>query len=318
MWDVRKLTPYHAYGAASSVDALDISQRGLLAVGWGRRVQVWSDALATKAGAPLLNHRLDPPAPADAAAGLAGGAGSRGADGLIHSLRFCPYEDVLGVGHAGGFSTMLVPGAGEPNPDAWAADPFQSAKARREHEVKALLDKIPAEAITRDADAVGSVRRPPASVQAERAREAKEARQARTEAQREKADARTKKKGKNRPGRRHQRKQQANVVTDRDQEVRDRVRAGGADASHLSRLDREARDRREARRAEVERASTQTPDGRAVPLALRGLYKSAMAKAAPARAPNPEEMARARGEVGAGQRVKGGGGSGSRKRGRGD
>ena len=35
---------------------------------------------------------------------------SHTAQGSIQSVRFCPYEDVLGVGSAGGYESLLIPG----------------------------------------------------------------------------------------------------------------------------------------------------------------------------------------------------------------
>jgi U3 small nucleolar RNA-associated protein 7 len=58
------------------------------------------------------------------------------------SLRFAPFQDVLTVGHGAGLSNLLVPGAGEINFDSTEADPFETKKARREREVKNLLEKV--------------------------------------------------------------------------------------------------------------------------------------------------------------------------------
>jgi len=57
-------------------------------------------------------------------------------------LRFAPFQDILTIGHCAGLSSILVPGSGEPNFDSAEADPFENRKARREREVKGLLDKV--------------------------------------------------------------------------------------------------------------------------------------------------------------------------------
>lgn len=60
----------------------------------------------------------------------------------LTSVRFAPFQDILTIGHSSGLSSILVPGAGEANFDSTEADPFENKKARREKEVKSLLDKV--------------------------------------------------------------------------------------------------------------------------------------------------------------------------------
>ncbi|KNC46018.1 U3 snoRNP-associated protein Utp7 [Thecamonas trahens ATCC 50062] len=138
VWDMRMYKELHTpYTLKRPASAIDISQRGMLAIGFGTHVDVWKDALRTRAQRPYLSY------------------GTRGA--AVSDLAFVPYEDVLGLGSAKGVTSLLVPGAGEPNFDSYVANPYETTKQRQEGEVKRLLDKIPADMITLDNSVIGAL-----------------------------------------------------------------------------------------------------------------------------------------------------------------
>ncbi|KAL6960505.1 hypothetical protein U1Q18_038268 [Sarracenia purpurea var. burkii] len=76
----------------------------------------------------------------------------------VRKVLFRPYEDVLGIGHSTGWSSIHIPGSGEPNFDSWVANPFETYKQRREKEVCSLLDKLPPETMMLDPTKIGTVR----------------------------------------------------------------------------------------------------------------------------------------------------------------
>lgn len=137
IWDLRKFEVLQTFPGHAKT--LDFSQNGLLAMGTGSFVQILGDFSGSQNYSRYMNHSM-----------------VKGYQ--IGKVLFRPYEDVLSIGHSTGWSSILVPGSGEPNFDTWVANPFETSKQRREKEVRSLLDKLPPETIMLDPTKIGTVR----------------------------------------------------------------------------------------------------------------------------------------------------------------
>lgn len=124
----------------------------------------------------------------------------------VQDLIFCPYEDVLALGHSSGISSLLVPGSGEPNFDSYVANPFENLKQRREAEVHKLLDKLQPEMIVLDPDQIGSVVRTAKENQQTKEQLAREANEAVALKAGKPVPEKKKTKGRNKSSKRHKRK----------------------------------------------------------------------------------------------------------------
>lgn len=187
IWDLRKFEvlqtlPGHA-------KTLDFSQKGLLATSTGSFVQILGDFSGSQNYSRYMTHSI-----------------AKGYQ--IQKVMFRPYEDVLGLGHSMGWSSILIPGSGEPNFDSWVANPFETPKQRREKEVRSLLDKLPPETIMLDPKKIGTLK-----PRTKREKRSKEEREAEMEAA--VADAKSsvstkrKTKGRSKPSRRAKKVQEA-------------------------------------------------------------------------------------------------------------
>ncbi|KDP23960.1 hypothetical protein JCGZ_25348 [Jatropha curcas] len=137
IWDLRKFEVLQTM--PGNAKTLDFSQKGLLAAATGSFVQVFRDFSESRDYSRYMGHSM-----------------VKGYQ--IGKVLFRPYEDVLGIGHSMGWSSILIPGSGEPNFDTWLANPFETSKQRREKEVRSLLDKLPPETIMLDPSKIGTVK----------------------------------------------------------------------------------------------------------------------------------------------------------------
>ncbi|KAB5585326.1 WD40-repeat-containing domain protein [Coniochaeta sp. 2T2.1] len=143
VWDIRMFKEVNNYYTRTPASSVSISDTGLTAVGWGTRTTIWKG---------LFNKERASQEKVQSPYMAWGGEGHS-----IERVRWCPYEDVLGISHADGFSSIIVPGAGEANFDAMGVNPFETVKQRQEGEVKALLNKLKPEMIALDPNFIGQL-----------------------------------------------------------------------------------------------------------------------------------------------------------------
>mmetsp|Transcript_191 Transcript_191/g.419 ORF Transcript_191/g.419 Transcript_191/m.419 type:complete len:554 (-) Transcript_191:331-1992(-) len=214
VWDLRTYKELHSYFTVRPSSTVSVSQTGLLALGHGSHVQVWKDAFVSKQKAPYMVEQLPGKS--------------------VQKVCFCPYEDVLAVGHSQGLTSLVIPGAGEANFDTFEANPFQTTKQRREKTVVSLLEKLQPEMITMNPNMFGLLDTDSKTLlQGERAA----MREARLEEEKTK-EVKNKARGGNRSSKRWRRKRK-NIVDDAFEKRKEKIKL----AENLRLKDKKARAR---------------------------------------------------------------------------
>lgn len=138
VWDIRMMKEIYEYWCPKPCNKLSISDKGLLALTYGHSSIIWKGWFSEKQKAPYMKQES---------------AGRK----IICDHQFVPFEDFMGVGLDGGFSTWLIPGSGFSNYDTFENGPGITKKQRREGEVQKLLDKIPADTISLNPNVIGTI-----------------------------------------------------------------------------------------------------------------------------------------------------------------
>lgn len=139
VWDIRNsYQSIYDYFTPMPVESAAFSDTGLVGLGMGNQVQVWKNTANEKQKAPYMKHSLPNKS-------------------QVCRVKFIPYEDVLAVSHDLGYSSIVVPGSGEPNFDAFEANPFETKKQRREAEVHNLLQKLQPDTISLKVNTIGLI-----------------------------------------------------------------------------------------------------------------------------------------------------------------
>lgn len=192
IWDLRKFKELDHYFTPTPASSLDISDTGLLSIGWGPHVTVWKDVFKSKQSDPYMTHLIP---------------GSK-----TEKVKFVPFEDILGVGHQNGFSSLIIPGSGEANFDALELNPYETAKQRQELEVRSLINKLSPDTISLDPNVIGTVDKRANSIRLKPGQiEELDADKEKSEKMEIRPDVR----GKNSALRRHLRKKAQNVIDQR-------------------------------------------------------------------------------------------------------
>jgi len=108
IWDIRKFQPLNTYSSHKPAVSLSISYTNILAVGFSQHCELWKDPFTKKQHKCYMKHIIP---------------GSK-----IQSVDFCSHEDVLGIGHANGFESLIIPGSGDPILDTFEANPYGTDK----------------------------------------------------------------------------------------------------------------------------------------------------------------------------------------------